>query len=91
MSKFANTHYEIPVGTSLTYAKRLLVEQAMELTDGNKVEAAKLLKMSRSALYQCLKIKPPLTQAPEDPNQGKLFPDSLLEGLVEVKPETPAP
>src|SRR6185295_4789966 len=41
----------IPVGTPLTEAERLLIIKTLEVSDGNKQRAARILGISRRGLY----------------------------------------
>jgi DNA-binding NtrC family response regulator len=45
----------IPIGTTLEEAERTIIQRTVEATNGNKKEAAKILGISRSALYAKLK------------------------------------
>lgn len=68
-----SNYFVIPFGTSMRDSKHLLCLQAVSAA-GSKAQGAKLLGMSRSALYKCLAIKPAKTKK-TDPNQRLMFED----------------
>ena len=50
-SKENTTSISLPLGSTLAEAERVMIESALSIMRGNKSEAAKMLGISRRALY----------------------------------------
>ena len=49
-AKQRSTSFAVPIGT-FADSERTIIQHALEFTEGNKVQAAKLLRISRKKLY----------------------------------------
>ena len=49
-ARHPSTSFAVPIGT-FAESERTIIQRALEFTEGNKVQAAKLLRISRKKLY----------------------------------------